>query len=90
MEFFDFGTIFFLVAAVVIFFQLRNVLGRRTGNERPPFDPYTAGRKRGKEAEAGPEHRPRDQDRRRADHAASSCGGRASGPRRRPACAPTR
>lgn len=45
MEFFDFGTLFFLVAAVVIFFQLRNVLGRRTGNERPPFDPYTAGRK---------------------------------------------
>ena len=39
MGFFDFGTIFFLVAAVVIFFQLRNVLGRRTGNERPPFDP---------------------------------------------------
>ena len=26
----------------MIFFQLRNVLGRRTGNERPPFDPYTA------------------------------------------------
>ncbi len=45
MEFFDFGTIFFLVAAVVIFFQLRNVLGRRTGSERPPFDPYTAARK---------------------------------------------
>jgi predicted lipid-binding transport protein (Tim44 family) len=44
MEFFDFGTIFFLVAAVVIFYQLRNVLGRRTGNERPPFDPYSAGR----------------------------------------------
>lgn len=41
MQFFDFGTIFFLVAAVVIFFQLRNVLGRRTGNERPPFDPYS-------------------------------------------------
>ncbi len=32
MAFFDIGTIFFLVAAVVIFFQLRNVLGRRTGN----------------------------------------------------------
>ncbi|HEU4985848.1 MAG TPA: Tim44/TimA family putative adaptor protein [Rhizobiaceae bacterium] len=44
MELFDFGTIFFLVAAVVIFFQLRNVLGRRTGKERPPFDPYTAAR----------------------------------------------
>jgi predicted lipid-binding transport protein (Tim44 family) len=52
MGFFDFGTIFFLVAAVVIFFQLRNVLGRRTGNERPPFDPYTAGRSREKEASA--------------------------------------
>jgi len=44
MQFFDFGTIFFMVAAVVIFFQLRNVLGRRTGNERPPFDPYTSDR----------------------------------------------
>jgi predicted lipid-binding transport protein (Tim44 family) len=44
MEFFDLGTIFFLVAAIVIFFQLRNVLGRRTGSERPPFDPYTAAR----------------------------------------------
>lgn len=53
MGFFDFGTIFFLVAAVVIFYQLRNVLGRRTGNERPPFDPYTAGRVRDKEAQAG-------------------------------------
>ncbi|WP_374828849.1 Tim44/TimA family putative adaptor protein [Paenochrobactrum pullorum] len=41
MEFFDFGTIFFLIAAVVIFFQLRNVLGTRTGNEKPPLDPYT-------------------------------------------------
>ncbi|GAB5507086.1 MAG: Tim44 domain-containing protein [Rhizobiaceae bacterium] len=53
MQFFDFGTIFFLVAAVVIFYQLRNVLGRRTGNERPPFDPYTAGRSRSGEEENG-------------------------------------
>jgi len=45
MEFLDLGTLVFLVAAVVIFIQLRNVLGRRTGNERPPFDPYTAGRR---------------------------------------------
>ncbi len=36
----DIVTIFFLVAAVVIFIQLRNVLGRRTGNEKPPQDPY--------------------------------------------------
>jgi predicted lipid-binding transport protein (Tim44 family) len=50
MEFFDFGTIFFLVAAIVIFLQLRNVLGRRTGSERPPFDPYTAARTQAKDA----------------------------------------
>ncbi|MES0157946.1 Tim44/TimA family putative adaptor protein [Mesorhizobium sp. M0018] len=56
MGFFDFGTIFFLIAAVVIFFQLRNVLGRRTGNERPPFDPYTAARKNDKDAAQKPEN----------------------------------
>jgi predicted lipid-binding transport protein (Tim44 family) len=38
---FDFVTVFFFVAAVIIFLQLRNVLGRRTGSERPPFDPYS-------------------------------------------------
>ncbi|MGX5848500.1 Tim44/TimA family putative adaptor protein [Mesorhizobium sp. PL10] len=55
MGFFDFGTIFFLIAAVVIFFQLRNVLGRRTGSERPPFDPYTASRSE-KDATQKPEN----------------------------------
>src|SRR5690606_22702400 len=50
MEYLDFGTIFFLVVAIVIFVQLRNVLGRRTGNERPPFDPYTAARSKQEEA----------------------------------------
>ncbi|TWH36366.1 MULTISPECIES: Tim44/TimA family putative adaptor protein [unclassified Aminobacter] len=54
MEFFDFGTIFFMIAAIVIFFQLRSVLGRRTGHERPPFDPYSSARKdAGTEATAG-------------------------------------
>jgi len=69
MAFFDFGTLFFLIAAVVIFFQLRNVLGRRTGNERPPFDPYTAGRTGDKDAAqksenvvALPRKRPADND----------------------------
>ncbi|MFC5992318.1 Tim44/TimA family putative adaptor protein [Limoniibacter endophyticus] len=42
----DFGTLFFIIAAVVIFFQLRSVLGRRTGSERPPIDPFTANRTR--------------------------------------------
>lgn len=38
---FDIYTLLFLVLAVVIFLRLRNVLGRRTGNERPPYDPYS-------------------------------------------------
>lgn len=38
---FDFVTFFFFVAAVIIFLQLRSVLGRRTGNERQPYDPYS-------------------------------------------------
>lgn len=37
---FDFTTLVFLIAAVFIFFKLRSVLGRRTGHEKPPFDPY--------------------------------------------------
>ena len=41
-EAFDIYTLLFLVLAVVIFIRLRNVLGRRTGNERPPYDPYSA------------------------------------------------
>jgi hypothetical protein len=32
---FDIYTLLFLVLAVVIFIRLRNVLGRRTGNEVP-------------------------------------------------------
>jgi predicted lipid-binding transport protein (Tim44 family) len=43
---FDVYTLIFLVLAVVIFLRLRSVLGRRTGHERPPFDPY-ARRERG-------------------------------------------
>ena len=35
-------TLFFLVAAVLIFLQLRSVLGRRTGNEKQPLDSYSA------------------------------------------------
>ncbi|WP_421725346.1 Tim44/TimA family putative adaptor protein [Bauldia sp.] len=39
--FIDIYTIIFLVLAIVIFLYLRSILGRRTGNERPPFDPYS-------------------------------------------------
>lgn len=51
-EAFDIYTLLFLVLAVVIFIRLRNVLGRRTGNERPPYDPYsTSGAKRAEASE---------------------------------------
>ncbi|MCC7166580.1 MAG: Tim44 domain-containing protein [Rhodospirillales bacterium] len=33
--------IFFAVVAVFLVLRLRSVLGRRTGNERPPSDPFT-------------------------------------------------
>jgi predicted lipid-binding transport protein (Tim44 family) len=56
MEFFDIGTILFLIAAVVIFYQLRNVLGRRTGNERPPFDPYSTPAKPAEKGAPAPEN----------------------------------
>jgi len=39
-DFLDIPTLFFLVLAVVILWRLRSVLGTRTGNERPPFNPY--------------------------------------------------
>jgi len=39
--FVDIYSVVFLVIAIVVFLRLRNVLGRRTGNERPPFDPYS-------------------------------------------------
>ena len=42
--FLDLTSLIFLVIAVVIFWRLRSVLGTRTGNEKPPFDPF-AGRK---------------------------------------------
>lgn len=36
---FDIVTVIFLIIAVVLFLRLRNILGRRTGHERPPFNP---------------------------------------------------
>lgn len=51
-ETFDIYTLLFLVLAVVIFLRLRNVLGRRTGNERPPYDPYSPSEANGGRAAA--------------------------------------
>jgi predicted lipid-binding transport protein (Tim44 family) len=38
---YDVINLILLVIAVVVFLKLRSVLGRRTGNERPPYDPYS-------------------------------------------------
>ncbi len=51
-ETFDPYTLLFLALAVVIFLRLRSVLGRRTGSERHPFDPYSAGDARNEGARA--------------------------------------
>jgi predicted lipid-binding transport protein (Tim44 family) len=40
MQFLDFGTLIFIVAAVFIFLKLRNVLGTRTGHEKTPYNPF--------------------------------------------------
>lgn len=43
-EIFDIYNLIFLVIAVAILLRLRSVLGRRTGNERPPYDPVAQNR----------------------------------------------
>lgn len=45
-------TLIFVVAAVFVFLQLRNVLGKRTGHERRPFDPYSSKREAPAEEDA--------------------------------------
>ncbi|MDJ1158723.1 Tim44/TimA family putative adaptor protein [Chelatococcus sp. SYSU_G07232] len=37
---FDITTIVFLALAVFVIWRLRSVLGQKTGNERPPYDPF--------------------------------------------------
>ncbi len=41
-----------LAVAVVVFLKLRSVLGRRTGDERPPFDPFSSDEKAGPSVES--------------------------------------
>ncbi len=41
-DFFGIENLIIIAIAVAIFLRLRSVLGRRTGNERPPYDPYAA------------------------------------------------
>ena len=44
-EIFDTTTIITIVIAVFVLLRLRSVLGQRTGNERPPFEPYEIDRR---------------------------------------------
>lgn len=55
-EIFDVYNIIFLIAAVVIFLRLRSVLGNRTGNERQPYDPYSAPQKKDPAKSKAPEN----------------------------------
>lgn len=55
-DFFDITTLTFIVAAVVIFMALRNALGKRTGFERPPYNPFDP-RNQNKEAPPASESR---------------------------------
>lgn len=49
---FDIVTIVFLCLAVFVIWRLRSVLGQRTGNERPPFDPFNRRDRDGKANDA--------------------------------------
>ncbi|GAA5096978.1 Tim44/TimA family putative adaptor protein [Bartonella acomydis] len=48
---FDVILVIALVIMVIVFVQLRNVLGKRIGFEKPPFDPYSRCSKKQAEAE---------------------------------------
>lgn len=48
----DIVTIVFLCLAVFVIWRLRSVLGQRTGNERPPFDPFARRERDGKAGDA--------------------------------------
>ncbi|MDP9139060.1 MAG: Tim44/TimA family putative adaptor protein [Pseudomonadota bacterium] len=72
-QIFDPLNLLILAIAIVIFWRLGSLLGRRTGNERPPFDPYSSrdalekSTANGKLADA----RPRPPEKRRSASAAS-------------------
>jgi predicted lipid-binding transport protein (Tim44 family) len=50
---FDLTTVIFALLAVFVVWKLRSVLGSRTGNERPPIDPFQGPRRRADDSPAG-------------------------------------
>lgn len=55
-DIFDPLNIILLALAVFVFIRLRSVLGKRTGNERPPFDPYSKPDENAGQGSAGPDN----------------------------------
>ncbi len=49
---FDLGTLIPLIIAIVVIFKLRSVLGQRSDDERPPYDPYRSERSETREIES--------------------------------------
>ncbi len=49
----DITSIIAIIVTIVVILQLRNVLGKRTGNERPPYDPFTSKDKKNKDEDEG-------------------------------------
>ncbi len=43
-QMFDLGTLIPLIIAIFVIFKLRSVLGQRSDDDRPPFDPYHSDR----------------------------------------------
>ncbi len=54
---FDITTLIFIVLAIFVIWRLRSVLGQKTGNEQPPFDPLSR-----RDAPLRPGNAPADQD----------------------------
>jgi len=55
-DIFDPLNIILLALAVFVFIRLRSVLGKRTGNERPPFDPYSKPDESSNQPNQGPDN----------------------------------
>jgi predicted lipid-binding transport protein (Tim44 family) len=70
---FDPLNIFVLAVAIIVFWRLTSVLGRRTGNERPPLDPFSPREKLEKKLADGTV--PERPGRRSADSASSAVPG---------------
>jgi predicted lipid-binding transport protein (Tim44 family) len=61
-NFFDLTTLITIALAVFVLLRLRSVLGKRTGHQRPPFEPYEIDRKSREARPAGERSANEEQD----------------------------